>query len=331
VTAAKVSGLSARGGAFYLHGDDQFRKEAALRELIEGHVDPATRDFNLDLLRGTEVGAETLASVLATPPMMAEWRVVVLREVEGLASSKHARDVLLGVVASPPPGLALIMSCTVPQGSKAKFYNELARKAQAVEFKEITADDVPGWLMGRAREVHGLEMEVEAARALGAAIGTNLGVLAQELEKLTGFAGERGRITVQDVDAAGTKLPSQDRWQWFDLVGEKHYEDARRALNVLLDQGESGVGLVIGLTSHMLRLGVAVEGGQRGLEAVLPVHQKWLARRLVSQARKWTMAEIDHAVRGLLDVDRLLKASPHTDEHFVESWLLGQRAYSEAA
>jgi DNA polymerase-3 subunit delta len=331
VTQQALRGLEARGGAFYLHGDDQFRKEMALRDLIDGHIDPATRDFNLDLLRGTEVNAETLASVLATPPMMAEWRVVVLRDVEGLASSKHARDALLGVVADPPPGLALIMSCTVPQGSKAKFYSELGRKAQAIEFKEITADDVPGWLMERARETHGVEMDVEAARALGAAIGTNLGVLARELEKLTDFVGGRQRITVQDVDAAGTKLPSQDRWQWFDLVGEKRFEDARRALTVLLGQGESGVGLVIGLTSHLLRLGVAVEGGQRGLEAVLPVHQKWLAKRLGSQARKWTMPEIDYAVYGLLDVDRLLKASPHTDEHFMETWLLSQRAYSEAA
>ena len=73
-----------RGGAFYLHGEDQFRKEAAVRALVNAHVDPGTRDFNLDLLRGTDVTAENLASVLATPPMMAEWRVVVLREVEGL-------------------------------------------------------------------------------------------------------------------------------------------------------------------------------------------------------------------------------------------------------
>lgn len=326
-----MAGLDPRGGAFYLHGDDQFRKEAAVRALVEAHIDEGTRDFNLDLLRGGEVTPETLASVLATPPMMAEWRVVVLREVEGLAASKHARDVLSAVAADPPPGLALIMSCTVPKGSKAKFYSELARHAQAVEFKEITADDVPGWLMDRAQEVHGVEIEVGAARALGAAIGPNLGVLAKELEKLTDFVGARRRITVQDVDAAGTKLPSQDRWQWFDLVGDQRFEEARDALAVLMGQGESGVGLVIGLASQLMRLGVAVEGGQRALETVLPFHQKWLARRLAAQAKKWTMPQIDHAVRELLDVDRLLKASPHTDEHFMETWLLSQRAYSEAA
>lgn len=319
------------GGAFFLHGEDEFRKEETVRSLIDAHLDPATKDFNLDPLRGTEVDAETLASVLATPPMMAEWRVVVLREVEGLASSKTTRDVLLEVVTDPPPGLALLMSCTVPSGSKAKFYTELAKRARSLELKAVSDADVPGWLMGRARDAYGVEIDLDAARALGAAIGANLGVLAQELDKLTGFVGDRRRITLADVEAAGTKLPAQDRWRWFDLVGDRRLDEARRTLGVLFAQGETGVGLVIGLTTHFLRLGVAVGRGPRGLEAVLPPYQRWIAKRIVAQARRWTLPEIDRALIGLLEVDRLLKASAHSDEHFLESWLLGLMVHSEAA
>ena len=84
----------ARGGAFYLHGDDEFRKEETVRALVEAHLDPGTKDFNYDPLRGREVDGETLASILATPPMMAEFRVVVVREAEGLAGSPKARTTL---------------------------------------------------------------------------------------------------------------------------------------------------------------------------------------------------------------------------------------------
>ena len=52
---------------------------------------------------------------------------------------------------------------------------------------------------------------------------------------------------------------------------------------------------------------------------------------VASQAKRWTLWEIDLALSSLLDVDRLLKASPHSDEHFVESWLLGLMVYSGAA
>jgi DNA polymerase-3 subunit delta len=319
------------GGVFYLHGEDDFRKDLAVRALVDAHLDPATADFNYDPVRGGETDAETLASLISTPPMMAEWRVVVVREVEGLANSKHARDVLLKAAESPPPGLALVLSCTVPSGSKAKFYRELARHARSVEFRAITEADVPGWLIDQARQEHGLEFEVEAARSLAGAIGTNLGVLSQELAKLADFVGDRGSVTLDDVRAAGTRLPSQDRWRWFDLVGERKFEEARRAVPVLFGQGESGVGLVIGLATHFLRLGIAQGKGKAGLEAALPYHQKFLAGRVVSQARRWTPDEVDAALDGLLEVDRFLKASPHTDEHFLESWLLGVTVRAEAA
>lgn len=321
----------ASGGVFYLHGEDLFSKEEAVQALIGAHLDEATRDFNLDALLGTEVDAETMASVLATPPMMAEWRVVVIRDVEGLAGSKHAREALLEVVAKPPPGLALILSCTVPQGSKAKFYRDLAKAAQSVEFKEFTEADVAGWIMERAKEAHAVDFDADAAQALGAAIGTNLGVLSQEVMKLAAFVGDRGRISVADVEAVGGRLPSQDRWRWFDLVGERRFSEAVGTLAVLMGQGESGVSLVIGLTTQFLRLGIAAESGTRELEAVLPPHQKWLAKTVARQAKQWPRHEIDAALEGLLRADRLLKASPHTDEHFVEEWLLATMERATAA
>jgi DNA polymerase-3 subunit delta len=257
--------------------------------------------------------------------------VVVLREVEGLASSAKTRTALLEVAASPPPGLALILSCTVPQGSKAKLYKELRKNARAVEFQPLTAADVPGWLMARAREPFGVEIEVDAAQALGAAVGTNLGILTKELEKLVEFVGDKKKIGWADVEAAGTKLPSQDRWRWFDLVGDGRLDEALAALGVLMGQGESGVGLAIGMTTHFLRLGIVAEKGPRALEAALPPHQRWLARRLVGQAKRWESDEIDGALAGLLRLDRLLKSSPMPDEHLVEEWLLALLARRAAA
>ncbi len=321
----------ARGGVFYLHGEDDFRKEEVVRALVDAHLDPATRDFNFDPLRGSEVDAETLASVLGTPPMMAEWRVVVLREVEGLAGSARARDILLANVAHPAPGLALILSCRVPEGSKAKFYQDLQRMARSVEFRPITPEDVPGWLMERARERYGVEMEVEAAQALASAVGEDLGVLAQEVEKLAHYAGDRKRLSLADVEAAGTRLPRQDRWRWFDLVGEARLHEALESLGTLLAQGETGVGLVAGLTTQFLRMGIVAEQGPGALEATLPPKQQFLAKRLVGQSRRWRPAEIDAALAGLVRADRLLKASPLSEEHFLEEWLLTLLARKAAA
>jgi len=329
--ALKASLGAEPGGVFYVHGEDDFRKDEAVRALVEAHLDPGTRDFNHDILRGGEVSPEQLASVLGTPPMMAEWRVVVLRETEALAGAPKARDQLLAVVASPPPGLALILSCTVPPGSSAKYYRELARLSRSVEFRSVDTGDLPGWLMDRARSRHGVEIDEPAARALAHGVGAELGMLDHELRKLSAMVDPGGVVTLAEVEAAGTRIPRQDRWGWFDLVAERKTDEALRGLRVLLDHGESGVGLVIGLATHFLRLGAVRSGGPGVLERSLPPRQGWLARKFQTQARKWTEPELRLAVEGLLRVDRLLKSSGFSDLHLLEAWILERDVMREAA
>jgi len=314
-----------KGGAFFLYGDDAFRKEEVGRSLVEAHLDPGTRDFNFDPLRGSEVDAEGLASVLATPPMMAEWRVVFLREVEALAPSPRAREALLEVAKKPPPGLALIMLASIPGGSKARFYSELIRASRSMEFHEIGANDVPGWLLDRAASRHGVQMKEDAARALAAAVGTDLGVLSQEVEKLASLVGDGGTITLDSVKAAGTHIPTQDPWKWMDLVGNREFEKALAALPVLFGQGETGVLLVMGLSTHLLRLGLLRSAGERALDESLPARQRgWLTGKLAQQAYRWPAIELQDALHGLKRVDRILKSSSLLGDQLLEEWLLAR-------
>jgi hypothetical protein len=106
---------------------------------------------------------------------------------------------------------------------------------------------------------------------------------------------------------------------------------ATHGLAILIRNGESGVGLTLALTTHLLRIGLALGGGRGALEAALPPRQQWLARRYREQARRWTLADIERALAGLASVDRMLKSSPVTDAHWLESWLLEQASRAEAA
>ena len=323
--ASKRLPTSPAGGVFLLHGDDYFRKDQAFHRLMDVHLDSSVRDFNLDVLRGSDVSVEQLASVLGTPPMMADWRVVVIREAEALATTVRVRRVIEDILDRTPPGLLLILVAQI-SSSKAKFWTTVKRKAKAFEFAPLSPDDVPGWVMDWGQSHYGIEVEAEAARTLAAAIGSNLGVLDQELAKLRDRVGEGGSASVEDAKAAGIQILKQDRWRWFDLVGRRQFAEARRALPVLADQGESGVGLVIGLGSHLLRLGVLVAGGQGALERVLPPHQKWLAKRMSGQARRWTESELRRALLGLARLDRMLKSAAISDEHLLEEWFLSLEA-----
>jgi DNA polymerase III subunit delta len=329
LTRALESGR--RGGVFFLFGDEEYLKEEAAAAIVAAHLDPATRDFNYDQLRGGDVEPETLASIANTPPMMAEHRVVVVREAHALAANARSRAAVEALLDRKIPDLALVLVATLPEKSKAQFYERLKREAVAVEFQALAGSDLPGWLMDRARR-DGLELDTGAARAL-AATGSDLGVLVQELAKLADYVGERKRITKDDIAAIVGAVPRQNRWDWFDLVADGRFRDARTGLAVLLENGESGVGLVIGLGTQFLRLGIAAAGGERALGAALPPHQRWLAGRIAKQARRWKATAVEDALDDLLRADRLLKSSSLTERQIMEELLLRieQRATARAA
>jgi DNA polymerase-3 subunit delta len=315
---------------FYLHGSDEYRKERFAAALAEAHLDPATRDFNFDPFHGSEADLERLASAIRTPPMMAEFRVVLVRETQAFAGSQHAREFLTAVASAPPPGLLLVLLCTPPDKSKARFYADLAGASHAIAFEPPSMDELPAFLMDWSRETFHRELDEDAARALGQAVGADLAILEKELEKLSTLVKEGERITRETVEAAGTRVPRQDRWRWFDTVGQGHFREALVGLPVLLDHGESGVALVAGLGTHLLRVGVALEGGAAAVSAALPPNMRWNSRSYVDQSRGWTSGALGRALGGLLRADELLKSSKVPEETLLETWLLERIAYQEA-
>ncbi|MEO5510189.1 MAG: DNA polymerase III subunit delta [Longimicrobiales bacterium] len=309
------------GGVFFLYGEEEYLKEDATASLIRAHLDPSTRDFNYDQLYGDRLEPETLASICGTPPMMAEWRVVVVRDAQALAASARSRAPIEALLERPVPGLALILVATLPDRSKAAFYEKLKKETTSVEFPLLDAGDLPAWLGTRAEDL-GVKIDIAAARALAAAIGSDLGVLSQELAKLVEYVGVRRKIERTDVEAVVGIVPQQNRWEWFDLVGGGRIAEARRAIPTLLDAGESGVGLVIGLGTHMLRVAIAAAGGERALSEALPGHQKFLASRIARQARAWTETGTRAALDDLLRADRLLKSTSLGEQAILEELLL---------
>ena len=311
---------SAAGGVFFLYGEEEFLRERTAARIVGAYLDDGTRDFNLDQVRGSDAGADELASVIATPPMMASHRVVVVRDAQGLA--QRAREVVEAAARQPLDGLVLVVTASIPAGTRAKFYDEMKRLSTSVEFPAVAADQAPDWLMEAARAEHGVELALDAARALVAGLGTDLGLLSSELRKLATYVDGRSGITLDDVRAVGGNVPRQDRWAWFDLAPERRWSEMLTSLPVLLEQGESAVGLVIGLSGQMLRLAILCAGGTSALERELRQYEKWKARKLAPAARRWTVDQVDAALGELLRTDRLLKSASLSDRQAMEELLL---------
>ena len=243
--------------AYYFHGDDDFLKESRLREVIDAAADPSTRDFNLEIRRGSDLDAQSLDVLLSTLPMMANRRVAVIREVDKL--KKDPRRVLDAYLANPAPDTLLLL--TSPSGVKPD--KSLSDRCVAVEFAPLAGDRVPKWVTYHAQTELSREITPHAVTLLVEAVGDDLQQLAVELEKLASYSD--GAIDEASIEAVVGIRRGDSLGDFLDAIACRDAATAIRLLPGVLQQAKmSGVLLVMHLTTQTLALGYAAAARERG-------------------------------------------------------------------
>jgi len=322
-------------GAYFIIGEDDYQKDDAIRQLIESAVDPTSRDFNLDVRRSAELDAETLGVLLSTPPMMAERRVIVLRDVGGL--KKDARKVLDDYLQKPAPDLVLIMAAA--SGSKAD--TALSSMSTLLQFDPLSGDRIPRWIAHHADTALGVRITESAIDLLQAAVGNDLHQLAGELDKLASFVEGNGQEIGEDAVAAVVGVRRGETLS--DLLDAVVDRNVARALDliphVLAQPKTTGVSVVMALSTQML----AISWGRAKLDEGLPrarlsqeyfnllretgafTGRPWGSAAAVwtRAAERWSRESLDRALDSLLEADVALKESRvSSEEQLLASLLL---------
>ena len=300
---------------YYLVGEDDFLKERASRDLANAAVDPAMRDFNLEVRRGAELDAETLDALLSTPPMLAERRVVVLRDVDKL--KKAPRELLERYLARPAADTVLVL--VSPSGVKVE--KALSDHATTVDFAPLDGERLPNWVTYQAQSL-GRAITPEAVALLIESVGGELAQLAIELEKLASYAPE----TIDET--AVTSVVGVRRGESLgDLLDAVAAGDAGAALGLIplvLQQPKiTAVSIVMALTAQTLALGYAEAALAAGIahralygelmallkETGAYPHRSWneAVGAWTKHVAHWSAADVDAALEALLVADVALK------------------------
>lgn len=329
--------------AYYFHGPEDLLKDEALKAVLDRALDPSLRDFNLDQRSAGQLDADSLFALCTTLPMMAERRVVVLREVEALKRKPKVRAALLDYLARPAPDTVLVL---IQGSNEASEDKDLARAAVTVPCDPLPEDRVLKWLDRRAKTL-GLALSEKAARHLVHAVGGELATLAAELAKLTALpAGED--LTPERVGEVVGVRHGETVFDWRDAVLENRTGPAVHLLGPLLDQtGNSGVKLVTMLGTTLIGVGVARAYCDRGLrgkaldDAMFNVIRRTRVYGLMSWGEEkgrwlrwapaWPGERVAEALRAILAADRALKGTTISDERGILTDMVLRMAISRRA
>jgi DNA polymerase III delta subunit len=171
-------------------------------------------------------------------------------------------------------------------------------------------------------------------------VGTDLGQLKVELDKLVAFAGDRV-IDDEAVSAVVGVRPTETMGTLLDAVARRNAVEALVLVRSVLEQPKSsGVMIVMALTTQTLAIGWARAARERGLSAgristalfdlLREAGSVFTGRSWTEAVRAWavaidywTLADVDAALAALLASDAALKGPRlASDEQLLSNLVL---------
>ena len=310
------------GPLYFIYGKERFLVDRAVDLVREKALDPRTRDFNYELLYGKEAGASRILQAARTLPMMAKRRLILVRDADEMKADELAG--LIPYLSNPAPE-----TCLVFVGEKIdqriKFFTEFKKKGVLIKLDPLYERQLPGFVRDEAR-LKSVSFEAGAAELLSDEIGADLGQLADAVERLAIYVGDRKRIGVEDVEAAVSGGRQRNIFELGNAVGQGRRGDALAILGSMQQVREPAVRIIAMLTRHVRQLWKAQELLKRGtprneLAPALGV-PPFFVDGIIEQARRLDRAKIERYHDALYRADCAIKSSRLDDDRIVEQLIV---------
>lgn len=191
---------------YYLHGEETFLIDL-IQEEIEKLVPENQKDFNFDLIYGGESTSDKVLSIANSFPMMADKRVVIVRDFLKLDDqADSAIEDFKSYFAHPNPQTVLFLTDLKKPDGRTETGKALTsagkgkkEKVGIYHFPKVEDQLLPNWVIDWTKHSHGMDISPGAAQILSQLVGQDLNLLSTEIEKLCTFVDSGREITLDDV------------------------------------------------------------------------------------------------------------------------------------
>jgi len=289
--------------SYLVVGAEPLLRDDALEAIRTAALADGPTDFDYERLDGETATGAALLDAVATLPVLAPRRLVVLREPEasrararGLAEAlveAHAaladgRDCVLVVLAEKVDGRSRWVKTF---GAASLVHCDPPRKAREL------AD-----FIGAEAMRQGVDIDRAAIAMLAERTGPQLLVLRQEIAKAALFAGPDARVGAKHVAESTSDVADEPIWDLTDAIGEGRCGDALALLGRLLQAGSPPPAILGAFVGHFRKLASVRHGGR---VAGAP----FVIRKLEGQSRRFSPGRLLACLAAIHQTDLALKGA----------------------
>jgi len=308
---------------YILSGQDDFSIAQALENIKQELGDEASLSMSTTTLDGQQLTQEELKTVCETIPFMTGKRLVIVegllgRFESGTRTKRQAKkskkqeeaevfaDYLAGGI---PETTVLVLTEGVISGDNPIF-KSLTGKAVTRSFALPRDAKLREWAQKRVKDEGG-QISPQAVHLLARLVGSNLWIMASEIEKLLLYTGSR-KIEENDIQAVVGYNQQATVFNMIDAILEFKAEQAEKMLEHLFRSGAAPVYLLF-MIARQVQLIVRVKEltrkriTNREMQGKLGMSSEWVLKKTLDQASRYSQSRLKDVYRKLLDTDISIK------------------------
>jgi len=165
---------------YLLHGEESYFIDA-ITDLIEASVlTESEKEFNQTVIYGRDTDPGRIMDMARRFPMMANYQVVVVREAQDIEKIENLQPYM----DKPQPSTILVIAHKYKKVDLRKgFAKSVAKTGVVFESPKLYDNKIPAWINEQV-VIKGYSIKPEACQLLAEYLGTDLGRISNELEKL---------------------------------------------------------------------------------------------------------------------------------------------------
>jgi DNA polymerase-3 subunit delta len=218
---------------YYLHGEESYFLDQIAGLLDKAVLQPHETSFNKEVFVGAEAKASSVINACRSFPMMAERRLVILKEAHRMA--KPEMEKVAKYLEEPVPTTVLVVVAKGIKGGAGKASLKKMKAKGGIEFlsKKMWDRDVKNWLVGHIKE-QGFTASHDIPEILVTNLGTNLGHLSNELEKMFLYLRANGQNQL-NKDFVFDQINVDKDFNVFELIQALSTRNVKRS-HLIIDQ-----------------------------------------------------------------------------------------------
>jgi DNA polymerase-3 subunit delta len=287
---------------YLLMGDEGYYIDEIANYIIDHVLTDSEKEFNLTIAYGSDVDIAAIINAAKRYPMMAEYQVVVVKEAQNVKNM----DELAFYLQKPLKSTILVICHKHGKiDGRKKWVNEAAKMGVVFESKKLKEQQMPAFINSYMQQ-KGYEMDAKATQMMADFVGTDLGRMTGELDKLiiTQPKGQK-RVTPEQIERNIGISKDYNVFELRNAIIAKDVMKANRIIKYFAENPKTNpiqmtLAHLFSLFSNLFMAYYAPEKSDAGVATFLGLKSPWAARDYTTAMRNYSglkVMQIIHEIR----------------------------------